>query len=200
LAARRLPVAGGGLVLAATFLLLVPCRLAAAGDTCDGVRFPQRVRVGDVQLVRNGVGIRRATIFNVHVYVAALYVAKRSRRAADLLKGGSPWSLTLHLTRDVSREEMAEALDDGMKENAPRLAAGLRAERRRLATMLPALKEGKELTFQHLPGQGLTVLGGSKRMGRIDSDAFADAILRIWLGPHPPDDDLKAGLLGGKCD
>ena len=26
---------------------------------------------------------------------------------------------------------------------------------------------------------------------------FAAALLKVWLGDHPPADDLKAGMLGG---
>jgi hypothetical protein len=33
----------------------------------------------------------------------------------------------------------------------------------------------------------------------IKGDDFATAFLSIWLGPHPPNADLKSGLLGGAC-
>jgi len=36
--------------------------------------------------------------------------------------------------------------------------------------------------------------------GRIDGDDFARAFLSIWLGEHPPNPDLRAGRLGGRCE
>jgi hypothetical protein len=34
----------------------------------------------------------------------------------------------------------------------------------------------------------------------IQGPDFAMALLSVWLGPKPPNADLKAGLLGGKCE
>jgi len=30
----------------------------------------------------------------------------------------------------------------------------------------------------------------------IDGNDFATALLRVWLGDHPPSEDLKTGMLG----
>ncbi len=35
-----------------------------------------------------------------------------------------------------------------------------------------------------------------KEVGVIESEDFGAALLRVWLGDHPPADDLKAGMLG----
>ncbi len=186
--------------LEAAVLFVAPVSVLAADGTCGGVRFPSHVRVEGKALVRNGMGIRRATLFNVHVYVAALYVERPSHDPSVLMRGDQVRSLTLHFVRDVSRDDMLEALEDGLRANAPSGASMPRKEMKRLERMLPPLREGNELTFRHVPGQGLSVLGGAKPVGRIASDAFASALFRVWLGAHPPDTDLKAGLLGGKCD
>ena len=36
--------------------------------------------------------------------------------------------------------------------------------------------------------------------GTVDGADLAAAMLGIWLGPEPPNDDLKDGLLGGACE
>jgi chalcone isomerase-like protein len=36
--------------------------------------------------------------------------------------------------------------------------------------------------------------------GLIKGDDFATAFLSIWLGDHPPNPNLKSGLLGGACE
>jgi long-chain acyl-CoA synthetase len=38
-------------------------------------------------------------------------------------------------------------------------------------------------------------LNGQEK-GTISGDDFGKALLRVWLGDHPPSEDLKAGLLG----
>jgi hypothetical protein len=35
-----------------------------------------------------------------------------------------------------------------------------------------------------------------KELGVIPSKAFADAVLACWIGPTPPTEELKTGLLG----
>jgi len=39
------------------------------------------------------------------------------------------------------------------------------------------------------------VLNGA-RVGTIEGTDFGDALLRVWLGDHPPDEALKTGMLG----
>ena len=41
------------------------------------------------------------------------------------------------------------------------------------------------------------VLINSAKIDSIKGAAFQQAALSIWLGPKPPNDDLKAGILGG---
>jgi hypothetical protein len=36
----------------------------------------------------------------------------------------------------------------------------------------------------------------SENKGIIEGDDFGAALLRVWLGPEPPTEELKNGLLG----
>ena len=62
--------------------------------------------------------------------------------------------------------------------------------------MVPDVKEGSTLTFTYLPGKGTTLHAGNKELGVFAGKGFADAVLSIWLGPKPPSEDLKKGMLG----
>ncbi len=57
------------LLLCATMLAASP----AATKTVEGVKVPGTLEVGGTELTLNGVGVLRATIFNVKVYVVSLY-------------------------------------------------------------------------------------------------------------------------------
>ena len=61
------------------------------------------------------------------------------------------------------------------------------------------MKSGERLSFTHKPGSGVLVEVGGAAKGTVEGDDFAKALLSIWLGAHPPNASLKAGLLGGPC-
>ena len=42
--------------------------------------------------------------------------------------------------------------------------------------------------------------GAPKTKGIQIGAAEAAALLAVWIGAEPPNEDLKAGLLGGKCE
>ena len=61
---------------------------------------------------------------------------------------------------------------------------------------LEAMKKGEELSITYVPGSGTTLtLRGVDKL-TIPGLDFAKAFFAIWLGPLPPTDDLKDGLLG----
>src|SRR5450432_2202122 len=74
---------------------------AAGSKECQGISFPDQIQSDGSALTLNGLGMRKATIFKVNVYVAALYVAKTSADANALLGAASPYELILHFVRNV---------------------------------------------------------------------------------------------------
>ena len=60
-------------------------------------------------------------------------------------------------------------------------------------------KEGQYLSFTDDPAKGITVDVNGAGGAAIEGSDFANALLSIWIGREPPNEDLKAGLLGGKC-
>ena len=57
-------------------------------------------------------------------------------------------------------------------------------------------KEGSVVTLDFVDGATKVGLDGTVR-GSIDGTAFNDALMKIWVGEHPAQDDLKKALLGG---
>jgi hypothetical protein len=47
-----------------------------------------------------------------------------------------------------------------------------------------------------IPNQGTKISMRGQVVGLIEGDAFAAALLSIWLGKAPVNEDLKAALLG----
>ncbi|MFK8000094.1 MAG: chalcone isomerase family protein [Polyangiales bacterium] len=178
--------------LAATLLLSLPGQ--AFARRCNDVTMRNSVEVDGQTLVLNGMGIREATVFNVDVYVAGLYLPEANTDGNAIVAANGLKQIVLHFVRDVTREDMAEALQDSFGN------AGVASSIGRFANMLPEeINEGTVLVFTHRPGTGLEVRVGRRARGTISGDAFATAFFRIFVGPNPPNRGLKRGLLGGRC-
>jgi hypothetical protein len=194
---RNVWLALGAICWGGWFAGLAPAR---ADTTCGGVRVPDKVEAFASALVLNGVGIRRATFLNVHVYVAGLYLEQRTRNAATALRPSATKLLELQFVRDVSRKEMLDAMHEGLENNAGPDLPAARKSMESFARYLPELHKGMRLRLAFHAGQGLEVRADGRLLGVERDDHFANLVFRIWLGDHPPDSELKAGLLGAACD
>jgi len=180
--------------------LLCGAVTAANGKECRGVSFADQAQVAGSALTLNGLGMRKATMFKVNVYVAALYVAKTSGDANAVLGANSPNELILHFVRDVGAGDLTKAWDEGFAKNAK---AELPALKERIATLngwMGDVKSGQRLVFTFKPGAGIQIAVNGAVKGTIQGDDFAKALLSIWLGAEPPNPEIKAGLLGGACE
>lgn len=171
----------------------------AYGKECKGVTFPDQVQADGATLKLNGLGLRQATMFKVNVYVGALYVAQTSADAAVILKANAPSQVVLQFVRDVSRADLVKGWDEGFENNAKSQLPALKERIETFKGLMTDMKAGEQLRFSHKPGAGTQVSVKGAVLGTIAGDDFAQALLSIWLGPNPPNAELKAGLLGGAC-
>lgn len=184
--------------IAAIVLALTP-ELAAAAQ-CHGVTMPPKVAIGGKTLVLNGMGTREATVFDVDVYVAGLYLPAPSRSGPSVLRAMNTMQIVLKLMRDVESDEMSEALQSGLERNAGDRMASLQTRADRLRRLVPDLRKGDEIAITYLPqGKGTLVFQvNGRRGGSVEGTDFAREFFAIWLH-RPPNEELKAGLLGGAC-
>lgn len=171
----------------------------AHGKECKGVSFPDQAQAEGATLTLNGLGLRQATMFRVNVYVAALYVAQKSTDASAILKSNAPFQLVLQFVRDVGRSDLVKGWEEGFENNAKSQLPALKDRIEAFKALMTDMKTGEQLRFVHKPGAGTQVSVKGAAKGTIAGDDFAQALLAIWLGPNPPNEDLKAGLLGGAC-
>ncbi len=171
----------------------------AHGKECEGVSFPEQVEFEGSTLKLNGLGLRQATFLMVDVYVAGLYVAQTSTDANAILGASAPKQLTLHFVRDVGRADLVGAWDEGFESNARSQLPALRDRVEAFKGLMGDVTTGQRLRFVHRPGAGIEVDVDGKVAGKIAGDDFAHALFSIWLGSHPPNAGLKAGLLGEAC-
>jgi hypothetical protein len=171
----------------------------AHGKECKTVSFPDQMQSDGGTLKLNGLGLRQATFLKVDVYVAALYVAATSSDPNAILKSDAPKELILHFVRDVGRADLSKGWDEGFENNAKSELPALKERIETFKGLMADMSKGQRLRFVYKPGAGTSVDVNGTVKGTIAGDDFAQALFSIWLGPRPPNAELKAGLLGGPC-
>jgi len=171
---------------------------AAQGKECHAVTFPEQTQSDGSALVLNGLGMRKATLFKVNVYVAALYVAKPTADPSVLLGTAAPYQLILHFVRGVDASDINKGWVEGFARNGQTQTPGLQERIAMLTKWMTDIKSGQRLQFSFKPGAGLQVNVNGAMKGTISGDDFGRAFLSIWLGV-PPNPEVKTGMLGGAC-
>jgi hypothetical protein len=176
-------------------LLLIGLAGPAFAADVAGVTIADKIRVADTELSLVGAGLRRRAFFQV--YAIGLYV--RDRKADPIAQPG-PKRVQIHMLRDVAADTFVEALAEGIKANhSDAEARALEPQVKELGATLAAIKEAKKgmaiaLDFN---GAATQVVVDGKAIGRpIEGADFYRALLRIWLGDKPVQDDLKKALAG----
>lgn len=185
----------------AAFLLFlcVAFMSAAAARECDGVSFPDQVQTHGETLTLNGLGLRKATIFGIKVYVGALYVPHPTSDATAILTSTEPVQVELRFVFRVSAGQLRSAWQEGFEKSAPGELPRLQSRIAQLNGWMTGVKSGQRMTFLRIPGVGIQYALDGAVQGTIPGDDFAKAFLAIWLGASPPSPELRAGLLGGPC-
>jgi hypothetical protein len=180
-------------------LLATASLQAAHARECKSITFPEHLQVGGTDLALNGLGMRKATFLKVNVYVGALYVTHPSQDPQPLIEPGTPARLILHFVRNVGVGDLRDAWKEGFEKVAKDQVPALEARITTLNSWMSGMETGQLLTFTRLPGTGIQVEVNGVVKGTIPGDDFARALMSIWLGPNPPNPELKSGLLGGPC-
>lgn len=164
-----------------------------------GVRFDDNVRLADSDVMVNGVGVRKKVFFQV--YAMALYLPEKRADAESALSTKGSKRVAITLLRDLTAKQFVDALQEGIADN--HTEAEVAALKDRVGQFSEAMlsvdeaKTGSTVLIDWIPGVGtrLTVNGEVKGQA-INGDDFFAALLRIWLGNKPVQEDLKQALLG----
>ncbi|HSD90755.1 MAG TPA: chalcone isomerase family protein [Kofleriaceae bacterium] len=161
-----------------------------------GVTMPDTVTIAQKKLVLNGMGLREATFLKVDVYVAGLYLEQVSSDPAQIINSKQIKRLVLRFVRDVGKDDIVKAWNDGFKGNSTVPVEKLKPYIDRLNSWMPSFDDGDTLIFTSIPGEGVGVIVNNSVKGVLKDEDFAKSLFAIWLGPKPPTGDLKKGLLG----
>lgn len=182
-----------------SLLLLGALLFAAPASAAElaGVAMPDKIKVGDVELVLNGLGLREATMLKVDVYVGGLYLERPMTDAAEILDSEQVKRIQMHFVyKKVDASKIVKGWNEGIEAN---VADGLERYAKQMEQLngwMETMVKGDSMTFTAIPGKGLLVEVKGAEKGLIADDGFARDFWRIWLGPEPPNAGLKKGMLG----
>ena len=180
--------------------ILLLCLIAPAHAVeLAGARMDDKAQVGNAALQLNGAGIRTKVFFKV--YVGALYMGEKKHTADAVLADAGAKRVALHMLRELSSEQLLEAFGKGMAANiTPAEMTALDVRLKEFSAIFHTMKEvvkGDVITLDYLPTAGTRISVNGAEKGHVEGTEFNRALLRIWLGDKPVDEDLKKGMLGG---
>lgn len=178
-------------ILGLIFTIALSLNLSAA--TLDGISFADKATVDGKELVLNGIGIRKATIFKVKVYYGALYLDQKSKDSNAFLASNSPKQIVMHFVHDVDAKKLKEAFSEGM-EAANKNHESFKAQLDKFNSNVVDVVKG-DLFIITFSSDGVTLNAKGKTSEKIAGADFSRALLNIWF-TNPRDEGLKSGLLG----
>ncbi len=170
---------------------------AARALAVEGITVPDTFVVDGTPLHLNGAGVRTLTIFEVKVYVAALYLPQPMHDARAIEAAPGAKVLTLRFLHDGSKEQIEHQYRAGEQENCGHggCAAADGPDFDRLVALAPAVKVGDTTTYIFRP-QGVTVMANDRVLATFANPDLGLRLLNGFLGATPPSKRLRAALLG----
>jgi hypothetical protein len=181
-------------IFAAVLILVIASTFQLMAGTMADVTLPDTIQIGSRTLVLNGLGLRKKYL--VKVYVAGLYVEHKSSDPEAILKDDVPKRIVMHFVRGVSKEQMVDAFGESFENNTPDARKTMKTEIDQFLGALEPVNSGGEIVLTYLPGTGTTLGINGKDKWITAAPAFGHILFSVWLGPKPPNADLKKGLLG----
>jgi hypothetical protein len=163
------------------------------------VKLDDPIDLAGAKLQLNGAGIRYKAIFKVNV--AALYLGKKATTPEEIYAMPGPKRMSLTLLREVDSNEIGKSFTTAFTENNPKgemskLIPGL-IKMGQIFADQKRLLAGESVTIDWIPGTGTIITIKGKVQGEPFKEVeFFNALMHIWLGPHPADFKLKDALLG----
>ena len=187
------------LILAVIAALSLNSLNVARAVEVAGIKFDDKTSLGNASLVANGAGMRKKAFFKV--YAMALYLPEKQADAEGVLSAKGAKRIAITLLRDLTAKQFVDALPEGVASNHSE--SEMAALKDRLNQFSDAMlgigeaKTGAQVFIDFLPeGATRLTVNNEVRGSDLAGEDFFNALLKIWIGSKPVQDDLKQALLG----
>lgn len=178
-------------------VLALPAFASAA--ECEGITYPDTATVDGQTLVLNGMGLRTATVLNVKVYMAGAYVAKKSTSSKELLDLSTPKKIVLTFMRNVSKKKVVGAYQENLDRAPDGVREKITQDYENIMAKLQSVEKGQTHVFTYIPGTGLKIETIGKHRVTITNPDMITYFLGLYLGPDPNYQQMRDGIVTGKC-
>jgi len=177
-------------ILASTFVF----SQAKKTKEYHGVSFYTETTINEVNVVINGAGVREK--YFMDMYVAALYLKKKSTDASKIISADEEMGIHIKLVSSmVTREKFKTAVTEGFK-NASSGTATQEEQKKFMTCLSEEFKDGDKIYLDYVPSKGVKVYKNGELKGTIPGLEFKKALFAIWLGTVPAQESLKNEMLG----
>ena len=185
-------------ILLCLFLSLLLADGTAYCKTIKGIEIPEQITQAGLQqnLILNGAGIRSK--FFISVYIGALYLPKKQDSLTPIVEAKDPRRVMMYcLYHEVSKEKLVDAWNEGFRANtSEQIFSQIHERLAEFNKLFPAMHKGDIVYLDYIPDKGTRLTFNDNVLGEIPGEDFNIALLKVWLGEHPADSDLKAAMLG----
>jgi len=186
------------MIRALILILLLSASTAEAKIVVSGVTYSSSISVKTDTLKLNGAGIREKWFLDL--YTAGLYVKKTTTSDTALVNCDCIQAFKIVIvSKLVTTKKFNEAIDEVFIKST---GGNTKHIDNRIARFKKALGQnltaGDELLLIYRPEIGLKVYRNKKYKDTIPGMDFKKELMRLWVGNHPVNDELKENLLGIK--
>ncbi len=165
----------------------------AHGAELAGVSMDDTSTVAGKAVTLNGLGLRK--VLFIKVYVIGFYSEKPAGTEAAALASGA-WKVDLHFLRGLEPQKITDGIQDGFERNSASQIGALQGRLDTFKAFFTKVAKGDVAELAWEPGRGTVARVNGKELGVVPDKDFADALLKVWLGGDPVQEDIKAGMLG----
>ena len=163
-----------------------------------GVKIAEKVTQTESKqtLILNGTGMRSKFIFNI--YIGALYLPQKTTDPKQVINSADAKRVAMHFLYDkVEKKKMTDGWSDGFSDALDKASMqSMQARIDQFNSFFPDMVEGDTVIIDFIPAQGTVVMINNNLKGTIAGADFQKALLTIWFGDSPPNEELKDGMLG----
>jgi hypothetical protein len=176
-------------------LIIIAPYVAHAAEL-GNVQIPETLQVDGKTLHLNGYGLRKYSIFGIHIYVASLYLEHLSTDPEEIIRSPETKLLSVRFEHNVSASAARNAWRIGLTNNCKPPCHLDPKDVERFLADVAAMHSGDNFSLLFTQdGANVTVSG--RQIGTISQPQFAEAMLATFLGPKPASPRLKQELLRG---
>lgn len=135
------------------------------------------------------VGSGTMRFLGLRIYDATLW------SPSGVWSADQPYALQLVYARSFDGAAIARRSIEEMRGQRAYPTTTLARWEQQIRALFPDVKKGDRLIGVRQPGVGVAFYSGTRKLGQIDDEAFADAFFGIWLNPSTSAPALRAQLL-----